>query len=579
MWKNITFEKVKRFLAPISQNKWVTCHQIIYFTFQYSFWIVFVFFVKDITEILSQKDYTTFISTLWVYSFYFSISIIGVFVSYTWWAYTNERYRQWIEEIYVKKYILFDLNYTEKNGTWKTIAIFSKGIKMWGMLLWNCSVYFTKITLSLWVTIYLLSKIHYFFVLLFFVLIILWGILWLFLNIKTIRERNKRVEIDNLWSKNVVRIISSKVEILQSKKIDSELTKLHDFQEKKIYFNKRMSPYLVPFYVIWNLITGIMLFWVYITFWVSYFEWNISLWYITGVTWALLLMNSVLIDFLDFIKNFWRDFPEIQNLWDFFDDAPEITGYEEWNTFTYQTWNIELQNLTYSYEWNKNVFENFDLKIQWWNITAFVWPSGGGKSTLVKLIAGYLKANSGEILIDGQKLTETSLKSYYQDVGYLTQEPSVFDGTVRENLMYALGEETLDNKHLQHILKLSRCEFISELSQWLDTEIGERGVKLSGGQKQRLAIAKIFLKNPKIIILDEPTSALDSQSEKAITQAMHELFKDRTVLVIAHRLQTVKYANEIIVIDSGKIIERGNHKELVKQKWYYAEMLELQSGF
>ncbi len=579
MWKNITFEKVKRFLAPISQNKWVTCHQIIYFTFQYSFWIVFVFFVKDITEILSQKDYTTFISTLWVYSFYFSISIIGVFVSYTWWAYTNERYRQWIEEIYVKKYILFDLNYTEKNGTWKTIAIFSKGIKMWGMLLWNCSVYFTKITLSLWVTIYLLSKIHYFFVLLFFVLIILWGILWLFLNIKTIRERNKRVEIDNLWSKNVVRIISSKVEILQSKKIDSELTKLHDFQEKKIYFNKRMSPYLVPFYVIWNLITGIMLFWVYITFWVSYFEWNISLWYITGVTWALLLMNSVLIDFLDFIKNFWRDFPEIQNLWDFFDDAPEITGYEEWNTFTYQTWNIELQNLTYSYEWNKNVFENFDLKIQWWNITAFVWPSGGGKSTLVKLIAGYLKANSGEILIDGQKLTETSLKSYYQDVGYLTQEPSVFDGTVRENLMYALGEETLDNKHLQHILKLSRCEFISELSQWLDTEIGERGVKLSGGQKQRLAIAKIFLKNPKIIILDEPTSALDSQSEKAITQAMHELFKDRTVLVIAHRLQTVKYANEIIVIDSGKIIERGNHEELVKQKWYYAEMLELQSGF
>ena len=290
-------------------------------------------------------------------------------------------------------------------------------------------------------------------------------------------------------------------------------------------------------------------------------------------------MNSVLIDFLDFIKNFWRDFPEIQNLWDFFDDAPEITGYEEWNTFTYQTWNIELQNLTYSYEWNKNVFENFDLKIQWWNITAFVWPSGGGKSTLVKLIAGYLKANSGEILIDGQKLTETSLKSYYQDVGYLTQEPSVFDGTVRENLMYALGEETLDNKHLQHILKLSRCEFISELSQWLDTEIGERGVKLSGGQKQRLAIAKIFLKNPKIIILDEPTSALDSQSEKAITQAMHELFKDRTVLVIAHRLQIVKYANEIIVIDSGKIIERGNHKELVKQKWYYAEMLELQSGF
>ena len=184
----------------------------------------------------------------------------------------------------------------------------------------------------------------------------------------------------------------------------------------------------------------------------------------------------------------------------------------------------------------------------------------------MKLIAGYLKANKGDILIDGQKLSETSLKSYYQDIGYLTQEPSVFDGTVRENLIYALGEEEINETHLQHILTLSKCEFIYDLPQGLDTEIGERGVKLSGGQKQRLAIAKIFLKDPKIIILDEPTSALDSQSEKSITEAMHELFQNRTVLVIAHRLQTVKHADEIIVIDQGKIIERGNHKSLLAQK-------------
>ena len=588
MQNNTAFERAKRFSAPIFQNKWVTLHQIIYFSFQYSFWIVFVFFVKDITEILSQKDYNTFISTLWMYSFYFSISIFGVFLSSTWWAYTNEKYRQWIEEIYIKKYILFDSNYAEKHGTWKTIAIFSKGIKMWGMLLWNCSVYFAKIILSFWLTFYLLFKIHYLFVFLFLLLIILGGLVWLFLNIKTIQERNKRIEIDNLWSKNIVRIILSRVEVLQSKKIKSEIEKLHEFQEKKIYFNKRMSPYLVPFYVIGNVITAIMLFAVYIKFWISYFNWNISLWYITGITWALLLMNSILLDFLDFIKNFWRDFGEIQNLWDFFDEAPILKGYEEWNTFTYKTWNIELQNLTYGYEGNKNVFENFNLTTTGWKITAFVWPSGGGKSTLVKLIAGYLKADSGDIMIDGQILSETSLKSYYQDVGYLTQEPSVFDGTVRENLMYALqplslekGEDSGESfdSYLQHILKLSRCEFISDLPNGLDTEIGERGVKLSGWQKQRLAIAKIFLKNPKIIILDEPTSALDSQSEKSITEAMHELFKDRTVLVIAHRLQTVKYANEIIVIDSWKIIERGNHENLVSQKGYYAEMLELQSGF
>ena len=208
--------------------------------------------------------------------------------------------------------------------------------------------------------------------------------------------------------------------------------------------------------------------------------------------------------------------------------------------------------------------------------------------------------------MDEQNLKETSLKSYYADIGYLTQEPSVFDGTVRENLLYAVTEP-LPNPPLQGegtgtrvkdeasslltgenwercfdietIITLAHCEFIYDLPNGLDTEIGERGVKLSGWQKQRLAIAKIFLKNPKIIILDEPTSALDSLSEQKITKAMHNLFQDRTVIVIAHRLQTVKHAHEIIVIQAGKIQERGTHASLVRKKWFYKQMLDLQSWF
>jgi len=148
----------------------------------------------------------------------------------------------------------------------------------------------------------------------------------------------------------------------------------------------------------------------------------------------------------------------------------------------------------------------------------------------------------------------------------------------KDNLFYAT-ENTVSEEDLDIIIKQSKCEFIYDLPSGIDTEIGERGVRLSWWQRQRLAIAKIFLKDPKIIILDEPTSALDSFSEEAITQAMNNLFKWRTVIIIAHRLQTVKHADDILVIEDWKIIERWNHNNLVALWWAYATMLELQSWF
>lgn len=209
-----------------------------------------------------------------------------------------------------------------------------------------------------------------------------------------------------------------------------------------------------------------------------------------------------------------------------------------------------------------------------------------------------MRSDSGEILVDGQDLSEVSLQSYYAHIGYLTQEPSVFDGTIRENLMYWLSAPSIspldkkdDHKVLEEAIRLAHCDFIYDLPQWLDTEIGEKGIRLSGGQRQRLAIAKIFLKNPQLIFLDEPTSALDSLSEKLVSDAFHALFEGRTVIIIAHRLQTVKEADEIIVVWEHKedtedrenstttVLERWTHKMLSKAKWIYQEMLELQSGF
>jgi ABC-type multidrug transport system fused ATPase/permease subunit len=230
----------------------------------------------------------------------------------------------------------------------------------------------------------------------------------------------------------------------------------------------------------------------------------------------------------------------------------------------------------------------------------------------MKLLAGYMRPMDGKLLIDGQDITEIRLDSYYPHIGYLTQEPSVFDGTIEENLLYSMSgakervvvkEKTYqknafhaslltrddsvkreikrDPKTEQKIkdaIELAECQFIYELENGLQTEIGERGIRLSGGQKQRLAIAKIFLKDPEIILLDEPTAALDSYSEQKVAIAFERLFAGRTVIVIAHRLQTVKSADDIIVLEKGKIAERGTHKTLLKLGGKYAGMVDLQSG-
>lgn len=226
----------------------------------------------------------------------------------------------------------------------------------------------------------------------------------------------------------------------------------------------------------------------------------------------------------------------------------------------------------------------------------------------MKIIAGFIRPQSWSVLVDNQEIHDYYLPSYYRHIWYLTQEPSVFDGTIRENLLYGmtndeshiknnqwrranlldLPNETNENAKsvsLQNVIEESQCQFVYDLPKGLDTEIGERGVRLSWWQRQRLAIAKIMLKNPKIILLDEPTSALDSSSEELVSQAMQELFKNRTVVIIAHRLQTVKHADRILYISpnpmtgSSDIAESWTHDELIAMDGEYARMVNLQTSF
>ena len=292
---------------------------------------------------------------------------------------------------------------------------------------------------------------------------------------------------------------------------------------------------------------------------------------------VMAFMEKSIDNLLQLSREILKDFYQVEKLWVTFDNLPRVKWYNKGEIFQPQEWGIIVDNISYSYD-EVEVFKNFSLNIKANQKTALVGMSGSWKTTLIKLIAGYLYPLKGNIIIQNQKLKKIALKSYFPHIGYLTQEPWVFDGTIRENLV-ASAPENVTEKDLENALLHANCEFIFWLEHALETQIWERWVRLSWGQKQRLAIAKVFLKNPSIILLDEPTSALDSFSEEKITEALERLFKNRTVIIVAHRLQTVKRADDIIVIEDGEIKERGTHNELLKKWWIYTKMIELQSGF
>ena len=250
------------------------------------------------------------------------------------------------------------------------------------------------------------------------------------------------------------------------------------------------------------------------------------------------------------------------------------------NTYKYQNWNIEIKNIFFSYKDWKKIFDWLSLTVIWWKTTAFVWHSWSGKSTLIKLLLRLYDVIWGEIFYDGQDIQSLKKETLYKQIAYLTQEPTIFDGTIRENLAYAFTQDSLmtDDAIWNALEKAAISTFVKELPLWLDTQLGEKWVKLSGGEKQRLAIARVFLKDPRILILDEPTSALDSISENIITESLQKLMQDRTVIIIAHRLQTVMYADNIVVLDHGNIVQQGKHVDLIQQEGVYKTLVDLQTG-
>ena len=236
---------------------------------------------------------------------------------------------------------------------------------------------------------------------------------------------------------------------------------------------------------------------------------------------------------------------------------------------------IEFKNVSYGYDTEKEVLKNVSLKIEKGKTFALVGPSGGGKTTICHLIPNFYKIEEGEILVDGKNIKNITFESLRKNIGIVQQDIYLFNASMRDNILYGRLDAT-EEEVIEAAKRANIHDYIMSLEDGYDTVIGERGVRLSGGQKQRLCIARVFLKNPPILILDEATSALDNTTEILIQQALDELCYGRTTIVVAHRLSTIKNADEIAVISGGEIVEQGDHNTLINQKGIYSDLYSLQ---
>ncbi len=265
----------------------------------------------------------------------------------------------------------------------------------------------------------------------------------------------------------------------------------------------------------------------------------------------------------------------VERFFEIIDTPPEIVDNDGAIELSNVNGDITIRDLTFGYgDDDTKVFHNLNLEIPAGKNIALIGASGSGKTTLSNLIPRFFEVESGEILIDGVDIRNIKLKSLREHIGIVQQDVYMFSGTIRENIAY--GKPNATDEEIKQAAKASGAdEFIESLPKGYDTFVGERGVKLSGGQKQRISIARVFLKNPPILILDEATSALDNESERLVQKSLEKLSLGRTSIIIAHRLSTIRNADEIIVLDSDGIVERGTHDELITKGGIYYKMLNV----
>lgn len=568
----------KMFFAPVKWNWWFLLKSFFSHCFFSFFTILTVEIFKRATTLI--KDYNAewvknliiiYIVIVLVYiAFNYIIRNQSIGIQYKW--------TQLIQKKLFPEFFKLDNTTVEKLWTWKLQFIMNDGINLWWWLFKKLSERVPDLIIT---SIYVLYQIYLTgwikFIIIFLVIFCI-----IFLLIKSFQKRRLPEMVSKRWImaehwRQFVKMIMSKMEILQNNKEQFEIEKDNEILQTAFKSHIKINNWAWLIYRVWTIFSFLLnIFILYYWYLVINNNWDLSLfvWLLASAT----LFQKVIDNSAQLYKEFTNEFAGVQKLWDTFAEIPKMKNEFKDTPFKYKSGDIEIKDITFGYTEDRNIFEHFSLDLKWWTKTAFVWESGSWKTTLMKLIAWYLLLEDWEIFVDKQEIHHVDLYSYFSHIWFLTQDPSVFDWTIYDNLVYALKEQPSDTK-LKKVIKAAKCEFIYDFTEWLQTEIWEKWVRLSWWQKQRLAIAKIMLKNPDIILLDEPTSALDSFNEEEISQALNNLFEWKTVIIVAHRLQTVKSANRILLFENWKVIEDWTHQSLIRKNWKYKKMLDLQSGF
>lgn len=381
----------------------------------------------------------------------------------------------------------------------------------------------------------------------------------------SIADVNARVEDSVSGSRVVQSFTNEDFEIARFRKNN------HKYRNAKLVGYRVMSFSLSGIYMMTRLITIIVLVygaWLSFTGQLSY-----------GNLVGFVLYVNVLFKPIDKISAIMELYPKgmagFKRFMEIIDSEPEVKDTDDAIEAASLNGDIVFKDVAFSYDQQKSVLEGINLNIRAGETIAFVGPSGAGKTTICSLIPRFYDVSKGSIMIDGFDIRHMTKKSLRSQIGIVQQDVFLFTGTIRENIAYgkrnATDEEIIASAKRAHLEK-----FIQSLPDGYETEIGERGLKLSDGQKQRLAIARMFLKNPPILILDEATSALDTETEMVIQEALNELAKNRTTLIIAHRLATIRNADRIIVVTEEGIAEEGGHDELIEQGGIFANLHRVQ---
>lgn len=576
------WQKTKRFLEPSLEDKWT----FIFLTGLSSLagtstWYIQIYMIEVVTRSFSWGSLETF---WWVISWiivalFISLLCIWFLKNYVW-CIPQIGMENALMKKYFTKFFKWNANTVEAFGTGRIINIIWGGTDKWSMLLNETISNIFRWAGLIGLSGAILVKISTTYVAMFFIMFVIIMLNLIIFSRYWYVLRMVRKDIYVEKSRQQTKMIMNKFEVLQNNRMDEETDTLIKINLDIRKISEKIQSINVGTWQISRaVIAGFTLIICVLFYEKAKNEWVTPLFIaeLGSIMWLMATFSSNFNLLIEWYINFTKEIVHVEKLWDFIDNTPAIEWYDTGKKFEFRKWDYELRDIEFAYHSQASVLENFSVKISGGKKTALVGRSWGGKTTIMKLLAGYMRPTGWKLMIDGQDITEIRLDSYYPHIGYLTQEPSVFDGTIEENLLYG-ARGKVSKEQLKRAIELSECQFIYELEDGIKTEIGERGVRLSWGQKQRLAIAKIFLKDPEIILLDEPTAALDSYSEEKVARAFEHLFVGRTVVVIAHRLQTVKSADDIIVVEKWKIVERWTHTQLLKLWKKYAGMVDLQSG-